>query len=87
MVELSEEKSSQKPPADATALNLADIKKVMTQGLTQVNNTRKNGMDIDDDLWKRENTQDKHNNGKDNAQTNTVQREKIKSKKRFHPTT
>eukprot|EP00957_Ditylum_brightwellii_P147978 11267702-Ditylum_brightwellii.AAC.1 len=57
-----------------------------TQGWTQVNNTRKHGMEIDKDLWKSKTTQGKCNNGKDNVQANTAQTEIIKSKKRFHPT-
>eukprot|EP00957_Ditylum_brightwellii_P153819 11708002-Ditylum_brightwellii.AAC.1 len=55
-VELLEEKSLQKPPADAAVLNLADVEKTETHGWNKANNTSKSGMDIDDDLQNSEKT-------------------------------
>eukprot|EP00957_Ditylum_brightwellii_P116047 8853299-Ditylum_brightwellii.AAC.1 len=48
VVELSEEKSSQKPPADATALTLADGGSKDKTKWTTVNNMGKSAMEIDE---------------------------------------
>eukprot|EP00957_Ditylum_brightwellii_P189980 14463078-Ditylum_brightwellii.AAC.1 len=85
-VELSEEKSLQKPHADAAALTQADGGHKETQGWTTVKNTSKNGMDIDDDQQNSKNTQEKRSKRNINGYRNRAHTEITKCRKQFYPT-
>eukprot|EP00957_Ditylum_brightwellii_P039082 2954114-Ditylum_brightwellii.AAC.1 len=85
-LKLSEEKSLQKPPVDATALTLADGGSTEKNRWTTVNNTSKTTMEIDDTHQQSKNKQEKSPNWNGNGYSNKTNTTTTQCRKRFHPT-